>query len=295
MIEKNLLVEKYRPKNFEEYLSGTNKGFVEFLEDIVNNRPFDLPNILLHGHAGCGKSTLAKIIISELHADHLYIDASDDNGVNTIRTLVNEFSQTKARNQDSPKIIFFDEADRLTPAAQDALKNMIEQRSAQCRFIFSCNNVNKITEPLKSRVGKNNIVEITGADEDDIFYLLKNVVSNENLDINLEEISKIIDSNYPDIRSMIHSLDSIKYIGTNKSNGNIAKEFIKLFREKNKKEMMKLMSDRSLDFRNVLFDIFNEMTEDEKIDNIENIAEADYRMTVGSTPEIIMMEFVVKL
>ena len=250
---------------------------------------------MLHGHAGCGKSTLARIIINELESDYLYIDASDDNGVNTIRTLVHEFSHTKARNQDVPKILFFDEADRLTPSAQDALKNLIEQRSAQCRFIFSCNNISKITEPLKSRVGKNNIIEIKGADIDKIIEKIRVISNNENLNLTDNDIENIVKSNYPDIRSMINSLDSVKFIGAKNGNGNTAFEFVKFLRLGEKKQILKLISDRSLDFRMLLSDIFYELTDDEKLKNIENIAEADYQMAVGSTPEITMTNFVARL
>jgi DNA polymerase III delta prime subunit len=302
MIENDLLVEKYRPKIFDEFITEKNSGFIEYIKDIVKNNPFGLPNLLLHGHAGCGKSSLARLIAREMDSDFLFIDASLDTGIATIRKEVNEFSQTKATNEEAPKIVFLDESDRLSFAAQDALKNLIEQRSFHCRFIFSCNNIHKMSEPLLSRVGKNNIYEIKGADKAAIIKRITDIVNNENLTISKIEITELVDAYYPDIRSMISSLDSVKFIGVKTENSSVPKSFVDTYRKFKNSEnktyytnAIKLINDRSLDFRNLLIDIFNIMSEDDKLNNIEIFAEADYQMAVGATPELAMMNFTKRL
>ena len=290
-MEKELLIEKYRPNVFRDFISGDNNKFVEYIKTIIIKDPFKLPNLILYGSAGCGKTTLANIIIKELDADFLYIDASFNNGVDTIRGIVNEFSRTKAYNLDSPKIIFLDESDRLSPAAQDALKNIIEARNKQCRFIFSCNTISRMTEPLKSRC---NVCEMVGSDIKDIKVRLEYIIKNENLKVTNDEIDSLIERYYPDIRSMIKSLDSIKFLNEiSNKNKQIVEIFNKLLDDITyQKEFTKLIYDRTLNHRALLIEMFNSLCENDKIYYAECFAEADYRMAVGSTPEIQMVQFV---
>jgi len=290
-MEKELLVEKYRPTTFHEFVAGENNKFVDYIRKTVIRDPFKLPNLMLYGSAGCGKTTLANIIAKELDADFLYIDASFNNGVDIIRGIVNEFSRTKSINQMSPKIVFLDESDRLSPAAQDALKNIIEARSKQCRFIFSCNTISRMTEPLKSRC---NVYEMVGSDKGGIRDRLQYIINNEDLDVTPKEVNTLIDRYYPDIRSMIKSLDSVKFLGEipNK-NKQIVEAFNKMLKDHTKyKQVIKLVNDRTLNHRALLVELFENINEDERLDYIEDFAEADYRMAVGSTPEIQMARFI---
>ena len=148
-MEKNLShtlwVEKYRPSNLDTYIGNDHlKSKVSaYLES------GDLPHLLLYGKAGTGKTTLAKILVKNIECDYLYINASDENNVETVRTKVKNFASTMGFKDY--KIIILDECDYITPNAQAALRNLMETFSKHCRFILTCNFVERIIDPIQSR------------------------------------------------------------------------------------------------------------------------------------------------
>jgi replication factor C small subunit len=148
-MEKNLSntlwVEKYRPNNLDTYIGN------EHLKDKVSAylESGDLPHLLLYGKAGTGKTTLAKILVKNIECDYLYINASDENNVETVRTKVKNFASTMGFKDY--KIIILDECDYVTPNAQAALRNLMETFSKHCRFILTCNFVERIIDPIQSR------------------------------------------------------------------------------------------------------------------------------------------------
>ena len=141
----DLFVEKYRPKNLD--------GFVG--DDTVRTKIQDyldtgkLQNLLLFGPAGTGKTSLAKLIVDQLGADHLYINASDERGIDTIRDKIVPFASSIGFN--GLKIVILDEADYLTAQAQATLRNVIKTFSTSCRFIFTCNDLDRVISPLQYR------------------------------------------------------------------------------------------------------------------------------------------------
>jgi replication factor C small subunit len=140
-----LFVEKYRPTNLKEYIGNQNvkDKIAEFLEQ------GSIQNLLLFGDAGGGKTSLAKLIVKNLEADYLYLNASDERGIDTIREKIIPFASTIGFG--GFKIVILDEADYLTPQAQATLRNTIETFSATCRFILTCNFLERIISPLQSR------------------------------------------------------------------------------------------------------------------------------------------------
>ena len=144
-VKHSLWVEKYRPTTLDTYIGNEHlKSKVKiYLES------GDLPHLLFYGKAGTGKTTLAKLLVKNIECDYMYINASDENNVDTVRTKVKNFASTIGFKD--MKIIILDECDYITPNAQAALRNLMETFSKHCRFILTCNFVERIIDPIQSR------------------------------------------------------------------------------------------------------------------------------------------------
>ena len=191
-----LWVEKYRPTNLDSYIGNEHlKSKVEiYLES------GDLPHLLLYGKAGTGKTTLAKLLVKNIECDCLYINASDENNVDTVRTKVKQFASTIGFKD--LKIIILDECDYITPNAQAALRNLMETFSKHCRFILTCNYVERIIDPIQSRCQS---FQIIPPDRKEVAFHLSNILKKENVQFKNEDIVTIVNSGYPDIRRTINS------------------------------------------------------------------------------------------
>jgi len=194
-IENSLWIEKYRPKNLDEYIGNENiktkiKGYLE---------KGDIPHMLFYGKAGTGKTSLAKIIAKTMDADVLYINASDENNVDTVRNKIKDFASGMGFNKW--RIVILDEADFLTNNAQAALRNILETFSVSCRFILTCNYIEKIIEALKSRCAS---YSITPPTKGDVAKRVVEIFKTEEIEFTKEDLAKVINSNYPDIRAVIN-------------------------------------------------------------------------------------------
>ena len=196
MIEHSLWVEKYRPQTLETYIGNDHlKSKVSvYLES------GDLPHLLLYGKAGTGKTTLAKLLVKNIECDYIYINASDENNVETVRTKVKNFASTLGF-QDM-KVIILDECDYITPNAQAALRNLMETFSKHCRFILTCNYVERIIDPIQSRCQS---FQIISPSKNEVAKHLHNILIQENVIDSPEDIKVLVESGYPDIRRVINS------------------------------------------------------------------------------------------
>jgi replication factor C small subunit len=240
---------------------------------------------------GTGKTTLAKIIARELKADHLYLNASDERGIDVIRFKVKEFACTVSFNKNAPKIVHLDEADGLTKEAQDILRNIMEEFSDNCRFILTANNYNKIVQPLRSRCKE---VQLISPPREEIKKRLEFICKEEKLKISSPDMDKLIEAHYPDIRSMINVLDSYLKFGilNIESAENINREIIALLKQKKYSEARKVWLSKQINYNDSVKIIFELLWNDPQIPKssrepiVYEVAETSYRMAVGADQEI---------
>ena len=193
--EHTLWVEKYRPSNLDTYIGNDQlKSKVKvYLES------GDLPHLLLFGKAGTGKTTLAKLLVNNIECDYLYINASDENNVETVRSKVKNFASTMGFKDY--KVIILDECDYITPNAQAALRNLMETFSKHCRFILTCNFVERIIDPIQSRC---QTFQVIPPNKNDVAKHLHNILTDEGVSYEREDLAILVNSGYPDIRRVIN-------------------------------------------------------------------------------------------
>ena len=198
--------EKYRPSNFTEILG--QDAILKRVQSLTNS--LNIPHLLFAGPAGTGKSTLALVIVKELFKEswkdnYLELNASDERGINIVREKVKNFARTKSLGNVPFKIIFLDEADALTPEAQQALRRTMENYSASCRFILSCNYSSKIIDPIQSRCA---IFRFKLLEKKDIEKIILKIAEKENLTISPESIEILYEGSEGDCRRCINLLQS---------------------------------------------------------------------------------------
>ncbi len=192
-----LWVEKYRPQTLEEYVG--NETIKNKIADYLKQG--SIQNLLFHGVAGTGKTTLAKLIAKNLNCDLLYINASDERGIDTIRDKIIPFASSMSFND--VKIVILDEADYITPQAQATLRNTIEACSTTTRFIFTCNYLERIISPLQSRC---QTFEITPPSKQEVNYKCQDILTQEKTLFSDNNIDDVINTHYPDIRKIINTI-----------------------------------------------------------------------------------------
>lgn len=202
-VANTLWTERYRPQKLEDYV-WINDEQRRQVEGWVKDR--DIPHVLLSGGPGCGKSTLAKLMMVELgvsNGDIKFVNASHHRGIDFIRDL-SGFAETMPSGDY--RYVILDEADRLTPEAQDALKSMIEEYSSICRWILTTNRPHKITGPLHSRMQG---FHVESLDREQFVTRVATILMKEGVDLN-EENLEILDEYatvaYPDLRKCINML-----------------------------------------------------------------------------------------
>ncbi len=198
--------EKYRPEKFEEVVG--QDEIVKRIKALTNS--LNIPHILMAGPAGTGKSTLALIIVKELFGstwkeNYLELNASDERGINVVREKVKSFARTKSLGPVPFKIIFLDEADALTPEAQQALRRTMENYSSSCRFIMSCNYSSKIIDPIQSRCI---MFRFKLLEKKDIKEVIRRIGEKEGLTLPEESVELIYEASDGDCRRCINLLQS---------------------------------------------------------------------------------------
>ena len=191
-----LWVEKYRSQNLDTYVG--NEGVKAFISKCITNN--DIPHLLLYGKPGTGKTTLAKLITKNIKCDVMYINASDERGIDTIRDKIVDFASVNSFNPI--KVVILDESDYITPQAQAALRNVMETYSVKTRFVLTANYAERIIDPLKSRC---QTFHIEPPSKGDIAKHIAGLLDKEEVKYELSDVAALIKTYYPDIRKIINA------------------------------------------------------------------------------------------
>lgn len=189
--------EKYRPQTLETYI-GNDTIRETFAQYISSN---DIPHLLLHGDAGIGKTTIAKILANSIaNNNYIYINASDENSVDIVRDKIKQFASSVGFG--GIKIIILDECDYMTPNAQAALRNIMETFSKTTRFILTCNYVDRIIDPIQSRC---QIFNLVAPSKKEVAQHLVSILDKESVKYSKEDLVALLNVTYPDIRRTINT------------------------------------------------------------------------------------------
>jgi replication factor C small subunit len=197
--------ERHRPDGLKQMVLTPDYRtiFKKFIKDK------EIPHLLFHGPAGSGKTTLAQILINRCAGRSLILNASsEDRGIAIIKTRVRQFAT--AKHSSKLNVVFFDEANGLTGDAQEALKNTIEKYQRNCRFIFTTNEFDKITEPIVSRC---QVFKFDSFPKKRLYKKLHGILEDEDIEYKEKQVKKIVERYYPDIRTIINTLQSCSATG----------------------------------------------------------------------------------
>lgn len=310
-------VEKYRPTNLDQIIN--QKEIITGLKNLLN-KPNELPHLLFTGAAGIGKTTTALCLAREILGDSwkrdtLELNASDERGIKMVRERVKEFasimklSLNQIENERPFKIIILDEADEMTSEAQTALRRIIEDSSKTTRFIFICNYLSHIIEPIQSRCV---VFRFSKVPADEVVGYLKIICENEEIKYDEKALYKIYEHTNGDLRNSINILQSASASGNvntsqvqsaiGNSGKNKISEIIKLaldskFNESRIKllELLYVYGVSETDFlKYANEEIYNLDLED--LSEVSSmIAEYDYRLSNGAHPEIQLAAFLAQL
>ena len=235
-----LWVEKYRPKTIDDCIlpDGLKKSFLGFLDQ------GEIPNLLLSGSAGIGKTTVARALCDQLGASYIIINGSDEGrSIDTIRTRVKQFATTVSlTSTKTHKVVILDEADNMTQDVQMILRAAIEEYHKNCRFIFTCNFVNRLIDPIKSRCTVIDF-KINNAEKTELssqfFERLRDILKGESVESSDKVTAKLIKRYYPDWRRLLNETQR------HAAKGKIEADILTDIADINAYDLIKAMKDRN--------------------------------------------------
>jgi len=230
----SLWVEKYRPKTLDEYIG--NKELKDKLKEFIKKQ--DISNLLLEGTAGGGKSSAMNLLVREIDCDYKYINASNERGIDTVRGTILNFCTSVGF---SPlKILTLDEFSSFSPDGQNALKAVIEQYAKHTRFILTCNNVEQIIEPIRSRCQEFKVVPPS---KSEVLNRCCYILEQEKVVYDKDDVVAIVDFAYPDIRKCIQGLQQ----HTTENTLRLSKEYFKLLKYQDEiVDILKVVTEKNL-------------------------------------------------
>jgi replication factor C small subunit len=288
-------IEKYKPTEYNEII-----GLDKSVETVANNE--SLPNFLFFGPAGTGKTTTAKMILKKRNCSYLILNASDERGIDTIREKVKAFAMTLSPN-GGKKIVLLDEADQLTKDAFASLRGIMDTYSKNCTFILTCNWVEKIIDPIKSRCV---CIEFKTPDKNAILHKLLEICEKEKIGYDTNGLKNIVKATYPDIRRAIKEMEShhLRFKEITEENTNLllkrSKEIIELLKSKKLSEAISLYEKEYLNEELLMVEIADELFYGEypemlKMMSMSLIRECYVDMSKVETKKLIIRPFFKKL
>ncbi|HJM81536.1 MAG TPA: replication factor C small subunit [Candidatus Poseidoniia archaeon] len=301
---EEIWIEKYRPSNLSEVVGQT--PITSRLKNYVKER--SMPHLLFAGPSGTGKTTcalaLAKELFGELWKHNLHeLNASDERGIDVVRGKIKEFARTAPLGEDGFKIIFLDEADALTGAAQAALRRTMEKYSRTCRFVMSCNFSSKIIDPIQSRCA---VFRFRPLKAEDVERYLKFVAVKEELNIDKEAYESLTYLSQGDLRRAINGLQMAAAAKTDITS-DVVYQAVAAARPEEVKEALEMSLNNNfagarerLDTLQITYglageDVLRQMhrsvrdlevPDTIKVQMIEKLAEADFRLSEGANARI---------
>jgi DNA polymerase III delta prime subunit len=303
-MEHLLWTEKYRPKKIEDCIlpERLKKPFQEY----VNQS--NIPNLLLAGGAGVGKTTVAKAMCEEIGCDYMVINGSDESGIDTFRTKIKNYASSMSLS-GGRKVIIIDEADYLNPnSTQPALRNAIEEFAINCSFIFTCNYKTRIIEPLHSRCavidfGLKNDEKASMASQ--FFKRLQGVLETEKVEFDDKVIAELVKKHFPDFRRVLNELQRYSQfgkidVGILAQIGNIQlQEIVKHIKAKDFGAIRKWVATSDLDANGVFRQIYDSLYDFMKPHSIPQavliIADYQYKNAFVADTEINLVACLTEL
>jgi DNA polymerase III delta prime subunit len=304
VIEHLLWTEKYRPKKIEDCIlpERLKKPFQEY----VNQS--SIPNLLLAGGAGVGKTTVAKAMCEEIGCDYMVINGSDESGIDTFRTKIKNYASSMSLS-GGRKVIIIDEADYLNPnSTQPALRNAIEEFAVNCSFIFTCNYKTRIIEPLHSRCavidfGLKNDEKASMAAQ--FFKRLQGVLETEKVEFDDKVIAELVKKHFPDFRRVLNELQRYSQFGKIDTGvlaqiGNIQiDEIVTHIKSKDFGAIRKWVATNDLDTNTVFRQLYDSLYDIMKPQSIPQavliIADYQYKNAFVADPEINLVACLTEL
>ena len=300
-----LWVERYRPQCIDDTIlpEKTKAAFKKFVEDK------SIPNLLLTGTAGVGKTTIAKAMLEELGCDYIVKNGSLNVNIDTLRYEISTYASSMSLS-GGRKYVIFDEADYLNATSvQPALRNFIEEYSSNCGFIFTCNFKNRIIEPLRSRLSEVDFTIETSQRPKMAMQFFKRVcaiLENQNVDYDKQVIAKVIERHFPDFRRVLTELQT--YASSGRIDEGIfvnlkqesMDEMFKLLKEKNFTSMRKWVASNSDQDMNEMFRrIYDMSTEKVQLKSmpgfVVTLADYMYKSNFVADLEVNMVAFLTEI
>ena len=302
-VEQLLWTEKYRPKTIEDCIlpERLKKPFVEYVSQK------NIPNLLLSGGPGVGKTTVAKAMCEEIGCDYMIINGSDESGIDTFRIKIKNYASSISLS-GGRKVIIIDEADYLTQFTQPALRNAIEEFSINCSFIFTCNFKYKLIEPLHSRCAVIDFGLKNGekAKMASLFFKrIQSILTTEGVEYEDKVIAEIVKKHFPDFRRVLNELQRYSQFGKidvgvlSQITGSYITELVKFMKAKDFTSIRKIVASDEMDetviFRQIYDGLYDIMKPQSIPQAVVILADYQYKNAFVADTEINLVACITEL